>query len=252
MSISAGARRDRETVETLDSVYLNEALEALLEAGAPAYLYAGAEEGEAPEQRAYAIALVKTRRIKSCRRSALYAAFAAEAFINSFIAATLSTRDRERIDRNRTVDKYVLGPSLAVRDDLSELEQRGELEVLERLFTLRNRLVHPKPRQLAEIQRVGADRWRYDEYKPSKAAAFVATVGAEAHMLSELHDAVPLSTTAYLVVLNKERILEFGRRTDTAPERGAESALTMEMLGEALAERFGLGRGEAAGNSSAS
>jgi hypothetical protein len=31
----------------------------------------------------------------------------------------------------------------------------------------------------------------------------------------------------------------FGRRTDTAPERGAESALTMEMLGEALAERLG-------------
>jgi hypothetical protein len=72
-------------------------------------------------------------------------------------------------------------------------------------------------------------------------------VGVEAHTLSELHDAVPLSTTAYLVVLNKERILEFGRRTDTAPERGAESVLTMEMLGETLAERFGLGRGEGRG-----
>jgi hypothetical protein len=57
MSISAGARRDRETVEMLDSVYLNEALEALLETGEPAYLYAGAEEAEAPEQ----------RRVRACR-----------------------------------------------------------------------------------------------------------------------------------------------------------------------------------------
>jgi hypothetical protein len=43
-------------------------------------------------------------------------------------------------------------------------------------------------------------------------------------------------------VLTKERILEFGRQTDTGPARGAEPLLTMEMLREALAERFGLGR----------
>jgi hypothetical protein len=231
------------TVETLDSVYLHDALEALLQAGDPAHLYAGTEESEEPTRQAYATALVKSRRIKACRDCVLYAAFAAEAFINSFIAATLPKRDRERIDRNRTVDKYVLGPRLAVTDDLSEFEQREELAVLERLFTLRNKLVHPKPRQLEEIERVGASRWRYDEYKPSKAAEFVATVGMEAYTLSQLHDAVPLSSTAYLVVLTKERILDFGRQTDTDRARGAEPVLTMEMLREALAERFGLRRG---------
>jgi hypothetical protein len=231
------------TVETLDSVYLSEALEALLEAGDPVHLYAGTEESDDLARQAYATALVKSRRITSCRLCVLYAAFAAEAFINSFIAATLPTRDRERIDRNRAVDKYVLGPRLAVSADLSELEQRNELAVLERLFTLRNRLVHPKPRQLEEIQRVGAARWRYDEYKPSKAAEFVTTVGDEAYTLSQLHEAVPISTTANLVVLTKERILEFGRQTDTEPARGAEPVLTMEMLRQALAERFGLGQG---------
>jgi len=242
MNTKAGAREVPETVETLDSVYLHDALEAFLQAGDPAYLYAGVEESEDPVRQAYATAQVKSRRIKACRDCVLYAAFAAEAFINSFIAATLPARDRERIDRNRTVDKYVLGPRLAVTDDLSELEQREELAVLERLFTLRNKLVHPKPRQLAEIERVGAARWRYDEYKPSKAAEFVATVGMEAYTLSQLHDAVPLSSTAYLVVLSKERIIDFGRRSDTAPEHGAARVLTMEMLGDALAERFGLDR----------
>jgi hypothetical protein len=186
--------------------------------------------------------------IRACRDSVLYAAFAAEAFINSFIAATLPTRDRERIDRNRTVDKYVLGPRLAVSSDLSELEQRDELEVIERLFALRNKLVHPKPRQLEEIQRSGAARWRYDEYKPSKAAEFVTTVGAEAYLLSQVHDAVPISSTAYLVVLTKERILDFGLQTDTEPARSAAPVLTMTMLSEVLAQRFGLPRAEPAGD----
>jgi hypothetical protein len=242
MNANAGAGDAPETVETLDSVYLHDALEALLQAGDPAHLYAETEESEEATRQAYATAQVKSRRIKACRDCVLYAAFAAEAFINSFIAATLPKRDRERIDRNRTVDKYVLGPRLAVTSDLSELEQREELVVLERLFALRNKLVHPKPRQLEEIQRLGAARWRYDEYKPSKAAEFVATVGSEAYTLSQLHDAVPLSSTAYLVVLTKEQILEFGRQTDTEPARGAEPGLTMQVLSQALAERIGLGQ----------
>ena len=101
-------------------------------------------------RKAYAAASAQTRQIRACRRSALYAAFAAEAFINSFIAATLSTRDRERIDRNRTVDKYVLGPGSPSRTISRGFEERDELVVLERLFTLRNKLVHPKPRQLRQ------------------------------------------------------------------------------------------------------
>ena len=133
-------------------------------------------------------------------------------------------------------------------DDLSEIEQREELAVLERLFTLRNKLVHPKPRQLAEIEQVGALRWRYDEYKPSKAAEFVTAVGEEAYLLSQLHDAVPTATTAYLVVLTKERILDYGRQTDTEPARGVAPSLTMEMLSEAFAERFGLQRDEPTGD----
>ena len=76
-------RREPTTVETLDSVYLNEALEALLEAGDPVHLFAGTEESEDPARHAYATALVKSRRMSSCRRCVLYAAFAAEAFINS-------------------------------------------------------------------------------------------------------------------------------------------------------------------------
>src|SRR3954465_5956232 len=112
MNANAGAGDAPETVETLDSVYLHDALEALLQAGDPAYLYAGTEESEEPARQAYATALVKSRRIKARRDCVLYAAFAAEAFINSFIAATLDKRDRKRIDRNRTADKYVLGPRL--------------------------------------------------------------------------------------------------------------------------------------------
>jgi hypothetical protein len=236
--VSEGERVDLETAETLDSVYLNEALEALLEAGDAAVLYAGTGDPEGDRvKEAFVTATVESRRIRACRRCVLYTAFAAEAFINSFIAATLSKRDRKLIDRNRTTQKYILGPRLALREDLSELEKRDELEVIERLFTLRNRLVHPRPRELDEIK-TNAAKWRFDEYSPSKAAEFVTAVGDEAYTLSQLHEAVPVSTTAYLIVLGKERILEVGKEAETAPERGAEPALTIEVLQEMFAERF--------------
>lgn len=53
---------------------------------------------------------------------------------------------------------------------------------------------------------------------------------------------MPLSSTAYLVVLTKEQVLEFGRQTDTEPARGAEPGLTMQVLSQALTERLGLGQ----------
>jgi hypothetical protein len=118
-------------------------------------------EGRSAHMARAPLALLGLLTLLGRRRCVLFSALAAEAFINSFIAVTLPKRDRERIDRKRTVDKYALGPKLAVDEDLSDLEKREELTVLERLFTIRNRLVHPKPRQLEEIARVGASRWRW-------------------------------------------------------------------------------------------
>jgi hypothetical protein len=232
---------DLETAETLDSVYLHEALEALLEVGDSAVLYAGTTEPEGDRVReAFVRATVEARRISACRRSVLYAAFAAEAFINSFIAATLRKRDRKLIDRNRTTQKYILGPRLALPNtDLTELEERDELAIIDRLFTLRNRLVHPRPRELEEIK-TRAAKWRFDEYVPSKAAEYVTAVGSEAYTLGQFHDAVPISTTAYLVVLGKEKILEFGQAADAVPERGTAAALTMNELERMMREGFGI------------
>jgi hypothetical protein len=51
---------------------------------------------------------------------------------------------------------------------------------------------------------------------------------------------MPISTTAYLVVLGKERILEFGRAADTAPECGAAALLSMGDLQQMFKGRFGL------------
>jgi hypothetical protein len=235
-----GGRVDLQTVETLDSVYLRDALEAVLEAGDPEALYRGAADIDGdPAKEAFVAATAKSRRIKSCRRAVLYSSFAAEAFINSFIAATLSKRDRSLIDRNRTIDKYILGPRLALTEDLSELEQREELQTLERLFAIRNRLVHPKPRELTGIVR-GAAKWRSDDYSPANVADFLIAVGDEAYTLSLLHEKVPLSATAYLVVLGKERIREFGQAVETLPQRGTAATLTMEDLERAFAERFGV------------
>jgi hypothetical protein len=234
-------RVNLDTAKTLDSVYLGEALEALLEAGDPAVLYANtAEPGGDTAKEAYVTAIAHTRRIKSCPRCVLYAAFAAEAFINSFIAATLNRHDRKLIDRNSTIQKFILGPRLAVKDDLAELEERSEIATITRLFTLRNALVHPRSRELEEIRRTGSAKWRSDEYNPGKAAEFVVAVADEAYTLSQLHEDVPMSATAHLVVLGKEKILEFGQQAEAVPERTATPSLTMADLQTLQPERFGL------------
>jgi hypothetical protein len=89
-------RVNLESAETLDAIYLNEALEALLQAGDPQVLYAGTVDAEGdPAKEAFITATVQWRRIRACRHATLYSAFAAEAFINSFVAATLNNRDRK-------------------------------------------------------------------------------------------------------------------------------------------------------------
>jgi hypothetical protein len=122
-------------------------------------------------------------------------------------------------------------------DRVSELEESDDRNVLKRLIALRNKLAHPRPRELDEIKAEG-QRWRFDEYSPLKAAEFVTAVGNEAYTLSHLHEAMPLSATAYLVVVAKERILEFGKNAEAAPERGADRALSMEDLQEILTQRL--------------
>jgi hypothetical protein len=109
----------------------------------------------------------------------LFAAFAAEAYVNEFIADHFTGRDVETLDRLSTTEKYVIAPRLALGAPLFERD-REPLQTISKLFRQRDTLVHPKPgKGLPE-----PDRWSADPvYNPAQATIYICFVGAAAKTL---------------------------------------------------------------------
>jgi hypothetical protein len=109
----------------------------------------------------------------------LFVAFAAEAYINEFIAAYFTGNDRNAIDRMPPAEKYTLAPRLALG---KALFPRGvePVQTIARLFKQRDLLVHPKPgRGLPE-----PDRWVADPvYNPAQAVIYLAHVASATKVL---------------------------------------------------------------------
>jgi hypothetical protein len=91
--------------------------------------------------------LAPANRLGYSRAAILFAAIAAEAYANAFIATPgrFTASDVQALDRMSTVDKLVLTPRLVGYD----VFDRGKEPItsLAQLFDLRNALVHPKPEE---------------------------------------------------------------------------------------------------------
>jgi hypothetical protein len=143
MADGAEARRPRG----LTGEYLEQAIEALYNAGSPDHPYAGFDRyniGDNPPLRGFLRVVATYRRRSAARSSVLFSALAADAYVNEFLGFYLSGRDLEAIDRQNPRDKYATGTKLASGATVFE---RGEepLQTLGELFKLRDKLVHPKP-----------------------------------------------------------------------------------------------------------
>jgi hypothetical protein len=135
--------------DSLSGEYLQEALNALHAAGDPGAIYGKGRGRRDLAKTAEAFFFVNGRRnsLRSCVRSILFSALAAEAYVNEFLDSTLKgspKKDREAIDRLTTVSKYVLGTRLATGETLFKRHD-DPIPTLTDLFKLRDRLVHPKP-----------------------------------------------------------------------------------------------------------
>ncbi len=129
---------------SLAGEYLTEAIEALHDAGDPAYLYAHWRRFPPSDSTSEADAMQKAARrarIRTARNAVLFAAFAGEAYVNEFLAAHGVLK---RWDRKPTITKFLDGTEAAYGSQLF-FADREAYPVLVELYALRNRLAHPKP-----------------------------------------------------------------------------------------------------------
>lgn len=126
------------------SLYLRDASRALRDCGSAPALYAGwRAEDRGGAVAGYAYRDAPQRRIEFSRTSILFASFAAEAFVNEFLAKRLGGNYTSEMERMRTIDKYVqLVPTVSPSITIVRGRQPGQ--GLARLFRVRNYLVHPK------------------------------------------------------------------------------------------------------------
>ena len=177
--------------EGLAEGYLSQATDALLSSGRRSALYPkralDSEERDA-HQMVIRRMMAASRRLDFSRTAVLFAALAAEAYINLFLAEGLATRkDRDAIDRLRTPEKYVVGSRLVLGLSILHHDQ-VPMDDINRLFKLRNQLVHPKSRLVKVRRHHLFDRPGYEDYNPESAARFITSVAVAVAQLREASD----------------------------------------------------------------
>jgi hypothetical protein len=199
--------------ETIAGAHLSDALDALRASGSTDGLY-DEHTREAPrsDQTSEWLSLVEDEavamRVILSRRALLYAAFAAEAYVNEFLWQHFDGTDRETLDRLPTVEKYVLLPRLARG---TAVVTRGRLpgQQLKWLFQRRDELVHPKPGG-----RVKHLDHHPEDHNPRAAAESIVAVADAAALLEDLGP--HRSSLIARVQRARRRLLAFGT---TATER---------------------------------
>jgi hypothetical protein len=199
--------------QSLAEEFLDQAIDALRDAGSPETLYpARARTSTNAVLQAADTAQAVARRTKHSRTSMLFSAFAAEAFINQFLYDKLdSSADRQSIDRLPTVEKYVLGTRLATGQEIFD---RGAepIQTIAALFRVRDSLVHSRPTARQDRPSVFDDPPEYGTTNPKEAARAIVAV---ANAAATLNDYSPVQRVSYRiasVAVGSESYLEFGER----------------------------------------
>lgn len=152
-----------------------------------------------------------------CRNAVLFAALAAESYVNEFLGAFLDGSDYTAVDRMSPVDKYVLGTKFATGDKLFD-RQGAPVTKIAALFALRNKLVHPKP---GFGPAPFAEPWgEFEEnFPPPRAAEFIVTVARAAVILvKRAYGAGHLDDVwANVIWQGREAILGYGERSTGVP-----------------------------------
>ena len=156
-----------------------------------------------------------------CCAAALFAAFAAEAFVNDFLDVHLRDKLTDvqfgKIDRWSTLRKYLE----AVEQAYGRLFWEGDevMPALKQLFDLRNRLVHARPGVGPAMAATRDPDWRRD-YPPSRVARWlVAVAGAAESMEIRCYGFDYLSFPATLIWRGRQIVQARGAAAEPLPAR---------------------------------
>jgi hypothetical protein len=157
-------------------------------------------------------------RVRWARISVMFSAFAAEGYINRvLLSSPLNQRDFDAIDRLPTLDKYAIGPRLALGQNLFDRGQEP-LQTLAELFGLRNTLAHPKPRSETITRAEALAGPDAETFSPTRAVRFITAVAEAANVLASASgERTEQETLTELIVGMKPWLLERATDADLLP-----------------------------------
>jgi hypothetical protein len=126
----------------------------------------------------------------------LFAAFAAEAYVNGYLQAGLPRADWDAVDRLPSIAKFTVATRLVTNSDAAVGRGREPATTLQVLFKTRDALVHPKPHKPFDFASVAPERAARCIVAVSRAAVRLQTLDIAPHALAHDH----------------ARIVEFGKR----------------------------------------
>ena len=166
----------------LSGEYLLQALDGLHDAGDPAHLFAHwrrfpPEDPGKVENEMRTAAL--RARIRAARTAVLFAALAAESYVNEFLHAHGAL---EKWDREPTHRKFLKGTHEAYGSQLFFIDREGYQPIVD-LLKLRDRLVHPKP-GFGVSGHLGEPDTDFERlFAMPKVAEYIVMVGGSADLL---------------------------------------------------------------------
>lgn len=218
--------------ESMAGTHLLDAIDALRDAGSTDALYdpevrATPRSARALEDVELAEHEAEGRRMAYSRRALLFAAFAAEAYVNDFLYEHVQEEpDRKALVMMPTVEKYILLPKLLRGEELFS-RNRAPWNTLKWLFSRRDELVHAKPSN--RLRLAGEDP---DVHNPRKASEAILAVADSAIRFDPDPDSV-----AATVHHERGTFLAFGKSATATLPSVDDPPAPFDLFGEARRAR---------------
>lgn len=227
-SVSGQDDEPRRDPRRLSNQYLVQAVEALESSGDPRALHEDLWKQTLPDEpgeRGIHTGWARQRHQNYCRTAVLFAALAAESYVNEFLRAKLvDDDDFKSLDSLQTPDKYATGVFLLSGQRLFERGREPHNTIVD-LMKLRSRLVHPKP-GFGPVNPYFEPPGEFEaRFTPPRVVHYIVQVARAASVLiAEAYPLDHIDITSSIVWDGRRPLQDYGRRLKDLPGRDARPA----------------------------